>query len=70
MAEVIIKIRPSGPYLVEGPFRLVDGDGNAYTVPEGKAVALCRCGQSNKRPFCDGTHRSCGFTAAEVAPVP
>lgn len=70
MADVIVKIRPNGPYLIEGPFRLLDAEGNAYVVPEGKAVALCRCGQSSKRPFCDGTHRSCGFVAGETAPAP
>ncbi|NUQ60948.1 MAG: CDGSH iron-sulfur domain-containing protein [Pirellulales bacterium] len=64
-----IKIRPNGPYLVEGPFRLIDSQGNAYTVNPGKPTALCRCGQSAKKPFCDGTHRTCGFAAEELAPV-
>lgn len=65
---LVIRCRENGPYVIEGPLRIVDHLGNAFTVPEGKkAVALCRCGQSKIRPFCDGTHRTCGFQAAETA---
>lgn len=64
-----IRVRTSGPYLIEGPFRLIDAEGNAYMVNPGKPTALCRCGQSSKRPFCDGTHRTCGFVSEENAPV-
>ena len=68
---VEIKVRESGPYKITGPVRLVDADGNAYELPtDGRAIALCRCGQSAEKPFCDGTHRECGFDAAErVAPT-
>jgi CDGSH-type Zn-finger protein len=44
-----------GPLLVRGPFRLVDQDGNEIAAESG-TVALCRCGKSRLRPFCDGTH--------------
>jgi CDGSH-type Zn-finger protein len=38
-------------------------------IPAGKpAIALCRCGQSSTKPFCDGTHKTCGFVAQELAP--
>ncbi len=68
MADVSIKIRPNGPYLVTGPIDLTDADGNAVPIPEGKTtVALCRCGASVTKPFCDGTHSKIGFDAAQAA---
>jgi CDGSH-type Zn-finger protein len=68
MDEVIVKARESGPYLVRGPITLTDADGNRYAV-EGETVALCRCGGSQNKPFCDGSHRENGFTATERATV-
>ncbi|MCL4195179.1 MAG: CDGSH iron-sulfur domain-containing protein [Thermoguttaceae bacterium] len=70
MAEVTIKVNYNGPYLVQGPVRIVDRDGREFPVNAEKPVALCRCGQSTKRPFCDGTHRSCGFIGEDLAPAP
>lgn len=67
MADVTITIRPNGPYLVEGPIQLLDADGNAYDTSDKKIVALCRCGGSTNKPFCDGTHSKIGFAAAEKA---
>ena len=61
---ITIKIKDNGPYVVEGEFRLVDAQGNE--VPVMKA-ALCRCGGSTTKPFCDGTHSRIGFAAAEAA---
>ncbi|MCR4411691.1 MAG: CDGSH iron-sulfur domain-containing protein [Thermoguttaceae bacterium] len=69
MAEVVIRVRANGPYLVEGPVRVVDAQGNAFAFNPEKPVALCRCGQSSKKPFCDGAHRTCDFAAAELAPT-
>jgi CDGSH-type Zn-finger protein len=67
---VIIRCRENGPYLVLGPVTVVDHQGKAFTPPPGKdSVALCRCGQSKNRPFCDGSHRTNGFQAAELAPA-
>ena len=60
MAEVEIKARENGPLLVKGSFEVIDHDGRAIKV-EGESVALCRCGQSAKKPFCDGGHRAAGF---------
>ncbi len=51
-----------GPLLVRGPFTLVDQDGDEITVDR-EVVALCRCGHSRQRPFCDGTHRLTRFSA-------
>jgi CDGSH-type Zn-finger protein len=57
MTEAVVSITPyrDGPLLVRGPFRLVDQDGNEID-PGRETVALCRCGKSRLRPFCDGTH--------------
>jgi CDGSH-type Zn-finger protein len=66
MAEVVIKVRESGPYLVTGPVTLTDADGNRYEIATPN-VALCRCGGSHTKPFCDGSHRSNGFCATERA---
>jgi 3-phenylpropionate/trans-cinnamate dioxygenase ferredoxin subunit len=66
MADVTITVKPNGPYVVQGPIELVDADGNAYPV-EREVIALCRCGASEKKPFCDGTHSRIGFQAAAQA---
>lgn len=65
---VSIKVRESGPLLVTGSITLSDHLGNIYPVAEGANVALCRCGASQRKPFCDGTHKTCGFVATETAP--
>lgn len=52
-----------GPYLVTGPFELRDQDGNLIDSGR-RTIALCRCGRSQHRPFCDGTHKVVGFRAA------
>jgi CDGSH iron-sulfur domain-containing protein 3 len=62
--EVTIKVRESGPYLVRGKVTLTDADGNFYAV-EGPNIALCRCGGSQTKPFCDGSHKGNGFEATE-----
>ena len=67
MSDVSITATENGPLSVKGPFRLVDADGNEYDIGEGKRVALCRCGGSTTKPFCDGTHSRIGFEAAERA---
>jgi CDGSH-type Zn-finger protein len=68
MPEVKITIRKNGPFRVEGPVDLVDADGNAYDLTGKPGISLCRCGQSNNKPFCDGSHNACGFQSAETAP--
>jgi len=68
MAEVKIRMRTNGPFLVEGPITLTDPEGNAFEIsPDKPAIALCRCGESANRPFCDGTHNRCGFESDERA---
>jgi CDGSH-type Zn-finger protein len=65
MADVTIEIIKSGPYIVTGEAALKDDAGNAY--PAKNRIALCRCGASTTKPFCDGTHSKIGFQAAETA---
>ncbi len=67
MADVKIEIRENGPLRVYGPIDMVDKDGNAYTIPEGQWVSMCRCGQSKNKPFCDTAHREIGFEAESKA---
>jgi CDGSH-type Zn-finger protein len=65
-----ITIRDNGPLVLQRPITVVDAAGNQFQIPTEKpSVALCRCGQSKNKPFCDGSHKACGFVAAERAPV-
>jgi len=68
MTEPAVTITPleNGPYLVKGPVTVRDADGGEYQV-ERATIALCRCGASTTKPFCDGTHSKVGFAAAERA---
>ena len=65
MADVKINIIKNGPLIVNGEVELTDSEGNSY--PAQKRMALCRCGASTDKPFCDGTHSKIGFQAAEQA---
>lgn len=70
MADVKIRMRPSGPFVIEGAVTLTDSEGNEFPLNSDKpSIALCRCGASEKRPFCDGAHNRCDFTSDERAPV-
>jgi CDGSH-type Zn-finger protein len=63
-----IKVRQNGPYLVDVPedVTLIDWNGQEYVIPK-RPFALCRCGASTNKPFCDGTHSKIGFAAADAA---
>ena len=67
MDEATITPYRDGPLLVRGPFRLLDQDGEEIEVDR-RTVALCRCGKSRLRPFCDGSHKVVRFRAPS-APV-
>ena len=62
--DVIVDTRSNGPNLVRGPLKFADASGKE-TLIDKPWVALCRCGQSSNKPFCDGTHAKIGFKAAE-----
>jgi len=61
---VTIKIRDNGPLVVDGDFILTDAAGNEIPILK---RALCRCGGSTTKPFCDGTHSKIGFQGANAA---
>jgi CDGSH-type Zn-finger protein len=58
---VRVMLRPNGPLKLEGSVRI--SHPVAGVIFAGIETALCRCGQSKKKPFCDGTHRQVGFIA-------
>ena len=62
-----IRLRKNGPYVIEADeVEIVDWNGVPYALGR-RPVALCRCGASSTKPFCDGTHSRAGFKAAEAA---
>ena len=67
MADVQINIRANGPFVVTGVVELTDVNGDAFDLGGKESFALCRCGAAASRPFCDGSHRDCGFESAETA---
>jgi CDGSH-type Zn-finger protein len=58
-----------GPLIVRGDFRLLDQDGGEID-PGRKTIALCRCGKSGIKPFCDGSHKRSGFSAPSAPSRP
>lgn len=62
MAATKITIRTNGSIRVEGDFEIVDPEGRAFGLGGRTAVSLCRCGHSADKPFCDGSHKTSGFT--------
>ena len=68
MADLKITPRKDGPLKVEGDnITLVDETGNRYDLQGRTVVSLCRCGQSQNKPFCDGSHVKVGFAAESAA---
>lgn len=63
MSEDRVSITPlkDGPLEVKGAVRVNASDGTE--IKEADTVYLCRCGASNKKPFCDGTHKKIGFVS-------
>ena len=57
-AAVTLKVIQNGPILIKGPTTIVLSSGEEVKVSKG---GLCRCGASNKKPFCDGGHKGIGF---------
>ncbi len=73
MPAARITVRDNGPLRIEGDFEIVDQNGNAFGLGGRIAISLCRCGHSQNKPFCDGSHKREGFqcevAAFELAPA-
>lgn len=64
---ITIRLRRNGPYVIESDeVQVVDWNGVAFRVDR-RPIALCRCGRSSTKPFCDGTHRRTDFQGDEAA---
>ncbi len=66
-----ITVMNNGPLRVEGEFSIVDAQGNPFGLAGRTMVSLCRCGQSQNKPFCDGSHKAFfqnEITAFELPP--
>jgi len=61
MAGTTITVRSDGSIRVEGDFQILDQDGKAFGLAGRTKLGLCRCGHSETKPFCDGSHKKVGF---------
>src|SRR6266850_2094081 len=75
MADTDITVFPNGPLRISGDFVIKDGQGKSFDLSGRTAISLCRCGHSENKPFCDGSHGRTGFQSVVEArdlppPVP
>ena len=69
MSEIIVRCKTNGPLIVEGAVKVLDANGNAYPInPAKPSVALCRCGLSAGKPFCDGSHSRQSWVSNDPPP--
>jgi CDGSH-type Zn-finger protein len=67
MAATKITVVNNGSLRIEGDFEIVDQDGNPFGLAGRTKLSLCRCGQSQNKPFCDSAHKTCGWASQVVA---
>lgn len=67
MSQVKITPRDNGSLFIEGDFTIVDATGKPFGLAGRTALSLCRCGHSENKPFCDGSHKKVGFQSAVQA---
>jgi CDGSH-type Zn-finger protein len=65
--QTTIVVFPNGPLRVSGNFVIKDGQGKDFGLAGRTMVSLCRCGQSQNKPFCDGSHSRTGFQSVVEA---
>jgi len=73
MMPAKISINTNGSIRVEGDFEVCDAEGQAFDLAGRTTIGLCRCGHSENKPFCDGSHRRVGFQSvcpARALPPP
>ncbi len=61
MSDVKVTVNRDGSLKIEGGAQLLDHDGKEIPTKEGIPFFLCRCGASQNKPFCDGSHKRVGF---------
>lgn len=62
-----ITVSNNGPLRIEGDFEVCDVNGQPFDLAGRTLVSFCRCGQSQNKPFCDGSHARCGFESQVIA---
>ena len=67
MAATRITVMNNGSLRIEGDFEIADQEGRIFGLAGRTRVSLCRCGNSQTKPFCDTTHKTCGFDSVVVA---
>ncbi len=61
MAATKVTVRSNGSIRIEGDFEIVDSEGGVFDLAGRTTISLCRCGHSENKPFCDGSHKKVGF---------
>jgi CDGSH-type Zn-finger protein len=67
MATTRITVMNNGSLRVEGDFEIADQEGRIFGLAGRTRITLCRCGNSQNKPFCDSTHKTCGFDSVVLA---
>jgi CDGSH-type Zn-finger protein len=67
MADTEIIVSPNGPLRISGEFVIKDGQGKSFDLAGRTQISLCRCGMSENKPFCDGSHGRKGFQSVVEA---
>ena len=67
MPATKVTVNTDGSIRIEGDFEILDPTGTPFGLAGRTVISLCRCGQSENKPFCDGSHKRIGFSNTVVA---